>query len=195
VLLSSATQQTKHHKLTKENIMAARAATKSTAKPDAAGRRTKTAGEPPLALFADKPVTAVTQSYVDWIKENVGVDVDPQSVQISASLRRQFQKSETNQQRIAEAAERNEAEAEARAQRAEEREQRKAEREAAKAAKAAEPKAEKPAPAAKAKAAPAVKAAPAKRAAAKPAAAKATTAKPAARRRPTTKPAATDGDF
>lgn len=175
--------------------MAARTtATKSTAKTDAAGRRTKTAGEPPLAAFADKPVTAVTQSYVDWIKQEVGVDVDPQSVQISASLRRQFQKSDMNQARIAEAAERNEAEAEARAQRAEEREAKRAEREAAKAAKAAEPKAEKAAPVKKAPAAK-VAAKPAAKPAAKTAAAKPAAAKPAARRRPAATKATAGDDF
>lgn len=146
-------------------------ATKTTnAKQDAAGRRVKKAGEPPLANYADKKITPVMEDFVSYIEEQTGYKVDPLSVQLSGVLRGRFQKSDFNQSRIAERKQAIVDEAEARAQRAEERAAAKEEREAARAArveaKANAPKVEKKAaakPVAKAAAAkPAAKAAPAK---------------------------------
>jgi hypothetical protein len=181
---------------TKDAIMAARtvSATKTT---DAAGRRVKTKGEAPKANLLEKDISGITVPFTDYIESVTGYRPNERDVQLASVLRREFQNSEGNQARLAEAAQRKITDAEAREQRKLDREAAKEqreidraakaeEREAAKAAKAAEPKPEKPA--AKAKAAPAAKAKPAAKVAAKPAA-----AKPAARRRPAAK--ATDGDF
>lgn len=177
----------------RENIMAA--------KTDAAGRRVKTKGEPPLAAYADKDITPVMSVYAAWLEEQTGYKVDPLSVQLSGVLRSTFQKSDVNQKRIADRAAEIERENEERETRRKEREERKAAREAAAAEKAAAPKATKAAPAkASTKAAPAAKAAPTKSAPApkRTAATKATAAKPtASRRRPAAKPAAggAESDF
>lgn len=163
------------------------------AKTDVAGRRVAKKGEAPLARYAEKDITPVTQDYINWLEEQTGVKVDPMSVQLASVLRGPFQKSEGNQERIAAAKQRKIDEAEARATRAAERAEKKAAQEAARAAKATEPKAEKVTKTATAKAAPA-KAAPAAR---KAVAAK-TPAKAApatARRRPARAAKEADADF
>lgn len=143
------------------------------AKTDAAGRRIKKAGEPPLARYADKDITPTMEVYVGWLKEQTGYDVDPMSVQLSGVLRGTFQKSDINQSRLSEAKLAAKAEAEARAARREERAARRAEREATATEKATAKPAAKAAPAARKAAAakaPTAKATPAKRSApAKPA--------------------------
>lgn len=169
----------------------ATAATKQAKPPvDAAGRRVKKAGEAPLARFVDSPVTALQESFVEWIEANTGYKADPKSVQLGAVLRSEFQKSESNQARIAARKAELEQEAIDRAARAAERAEKRAAKEAAKAEAAANPKPKaepkaKAAPAAKATKAPAkAKAAPATKPAAKPAAKKpapATTRRRAAR--------------
>jgi hypothetical protein len=93
---------------------------------------TKTA---PKAHLIAKGTTPVVDLFLKYIKEQTGYDADPMSVQLGSTLRGEFQKSQMNQKRIADAAARKKAAAEARASRA-------AERAAAKVAKAAEPKAE-----------------------------------------------------
>lgn len=155
------------------------AARKTTnAKQDSAGRRVKTKGEAPRADLADKTITPTMERFVDYIKAQTGVDVDPQSVQLGSALRGAFQKSDENQQAIADRKVEIEREAEERAQRKADRIAKREEREAAKAARAEEranaPKAEP-----KAKAAPA-----AKKPAAKPAATKPTPAKKPVAKKP-----------
>jgi len=165
---------------------------------DAAARRPKTKGEAPKANLLEKEISGITPSFVDYIEEQTGYRPSERDVQLASVLRRDFQKSETNQARMVEAKERKEAEAEARTQRAADRAEAKEAREAARAEKA---EAKAKAPKAEPKAKPAAKAAPAKTAAktaAKPAAkataAKPAAAKPAARRRPAKAAAATE-DF
>lgn len=96
--------------------------------------------KPELAAYAEKAITPVMREYIAWLEKETGYKVDPVSVQLSSMLRPAFQKSDTNQQRLA-----------LQSARAAEREQakllRKVERENAAAEKAtAGPKAEKPAP-------------------------------------------------
>lgn len=178
--------------LTKEiKIMAVAPRKTTNAKTDAAGRRTKAAGEPALASYADKTITPVMQDFADFLTEQTGYKVDPMSVQLGSALRGTFQKSQFNQDRIAKRAEEREAEEAAKIQRAADREaarvakeqdkaDKAAAREAAAKEKAAAPKAAKPA------AKPAATKAPAKGAAAKPAAKTAKVTALASRRRPAT---------
>lgn len=169
-------------------------------KPDAAGRRVKKSGEPPMASYAEKNITPTMQAFCEWIEEQTGYKPDPMSVQLSGVLRSTFQKSDFNQNRLAERKAEKERIAQEIADRKAARAEAKAERAAARAAKAAEPKPEKKtatvskasakaAPAKKASAAP--KAAPAKRTAAP---AKKSTV-PTATRRRAAKPAGDDADF
>jgi len=167
---------------------------------DAAGRRIKKAGEPPLARIADKDVTDLQQAFTDFIFEQTGYEADAKSVALGSILRGQFQKSEGNQARMADRTVLMAAEAETRETNRVAREGRKEAAAAAKAAKALEPKVEKvvKAPVAKVvKAKPAPKAKLAPKVAVAKAASKAketvargaaAAAKPAPRRRPS-KPA------
>lgn len=100
---------------------------------DAQGRRVKTAGEPPLARYAEIEPTPLQQSFADWLKTNIGYEVDVQSVSLATSLRGEFQKSPENQ---ADLKARREAAAEAKAA----KEQRIADRKAKAAEEAAKPK-------------------------------------------------------
>jgi hypothetical protein len=79
---------------------------------------------PPHATYAEKPVTELMEEYAAWLTAETGYAVDPRSVYLASALRGTFQKSEHNQQRIADAAT-------AREQAKKDREQRKVEREAA----------------------------------------------------------------
>lgn len=76
-----------------------------------------TNNKPALAHYADKPLTPVIADYVAWLKAETGYEVDPMSVALSSALRGVFQKSPDNQQRIADAAERNLVRAQERADR------------------------------------------------------------------------------
>ena len=118
--------------------------------------------EAPYAHLADADIKPMYQEFTDWLTEQVGVEVDARTVQISNILRRQFQQSEVNQERMAGRREEREALLAARAEKRDKRDAAKAEREGAKAGKAAASKtpAKKAAPA-PAKKAPAKKAAPA----------------------------------
>ena len=58
----------------------------------------------PRAAQAAKPITPLMADYVAWLKKETGYEVDPTSVQLSGVLRAEFQKSEGNQRRMAEAA-------------------------------------------------------------------------------------------
>jgi len=167
------------------------------AKQDTAGRRVKTKGEAPRADLADKTITPTMERFAVYIEEQTGVKVDPQSVQLGSALRGAFQKSDENQQAIADRKVEMEREAEERAQRKADRIAKREEREAARAARAeeranspkaeAKPKAKPVAKTAAAKPAPAAKATPAKKPVAKTVA-----AKPAAKTRRPAKPAVAD---
>lgn len=78
---------------------------------------------PRFAHYATKEATPTMQAYADWLTRETGYAVDVQSVLLASWLRGEFQKSEDNQARIAEAAS-------AREQAKQERAERKAEREA-----------------------------------------------------------------
>lgn len=147
------------------------------AKTDVAGRRIKTKGEPALANYADKDIPAVINDFVEFLKAETGVDVDPRSIYLGSALRGTFQKSEGNQKRLADRAVAIEQEKADRIVAREERAANKLAREAArkeKAAAAAEDakaaaataKLEKAAPKAPAKKTGTSKATPAKKAAA-----------------------------
>lgn len=169
-------------------------------KPDAAGRRVKKAGEPPLASYAEKNITPTMESFVEWIEQQTGYKPDPMSVQLSGVLRSSFQKSQFNQDRLAARKAEKERLAQEVADRKAERAQAKEERAAARAAKAAEPKVAKATTAkAPAKTSTAsTKAAPkatAKAAPARATAKKAAVAPTAARRRPAKPAAGDDSDF
>jgi hypothetical protein len=88
---------------------------------------------PALARYAEKAISPVTASFIEFIENETGYTPDPLSVSIALDIHGLFQKSPANQKRTADAAARRAAEATARA-----------ERKAAREAKAAEPK---PAPA------------------------------------------------
>jgi hypothetical protein len=175
------------------------ASSKSTATQDVAGRRVKKAGEPTHANYVEKGIPTRIQEFADWLTRETGYEVDPRSVYLGSALRGTFQKSDENQERIANRAneiveqaaakeqakidrEQAKVQREAdRAAKAEEREKAAAERAAAKEAAAAEKAAAKAAAPAKTAAAKAPAKAPAKRTpAAKAAPAKATPS----RRRP-----------
>lgn len=87
-------------------------------------RKTQTPTAPRFANYAEKEATPTMQAYAEWLTRETGYDVDPRSVYLGSALRGQFQKSEGNQARIADAAS-------AREQAKTDRAQRKAEREAA----------------------------------------------------------------
>lgn len=98
-------------------------------------KNSKTAA--PLAEYATKALTPTMQDYVAWLTEQTGYKVDPQTVAIASALRVQFQKSEGNQARLAEAKVRAAEEAAAKAARKAEREAGAKERAAKKAAREA----------------------------------------------------------
>lgn len=132
----------------------------------------KTQKTAPLAHRIPAEVSPVIAAYSAWLEEQTGYKVDPMSVYLGSQLRGTFQKSEGNQQRIAQAKAARDAEAAAKAAR-------KAEREKAAQEKAA---AKEPTPAVrKTKAAPKAPAKPVRQRATKPAT---PATKPAPRRRP-----------
>ena len=108
-------------------------AEKKTRTVDPQGRRVKTAGEPPLARYAEIEPTTLQESFADWLTKNTGYAVDAQSVALATALRGEFQKSPENQ---ADLKARREAAAEAKAA----KEQRIADRKAKAAEEAAKPK-------------------------------------------------------
>lgn len=57
--------------------------------------------KPELAAYAEKAITPVMRDYIAWLEKETGYKVDPVSVQLSSMLRPAFQKSETNQKRLA----------------------------------------------------------------------------------------------
>lgn len=71
----------------------------------------------PRAAQAAKPISPLMSEYVEWLKAETGYDVDPMSVQLSGVLRGAFQKSDSNQSRIAEVAVKSAAEKAARHER------------------------------------------------------------------------------
>ena len=86
---------------------------------------------PALAKYADKPISAVHESFIGWLEEQTGYPVDPQTVAIAINLHSTWQKSDGNQKRIADMKARNAAEAVARAERKAAREAARAEKDAA----------------------------------------------------------------
>lgn len=116
----------------------------ATRKTDVAGRRIAKKGEPRLARYAEKEVTPVINLYGDWLEEEVFgsplSERDRQILFVGSALRGAFQKSDTNQNRIASRKDEIADEAEARAARAEERAAKREAREAARAERAAAPK-------------------------------------------------------
>ena len=141
------------------------AASKSTSTQDKLGRRVAKKGEPAHANYAEKAIPTRLQEYVEWLERETGYKVDPRSVYLGSALRGTFQKSDENQERIANRAQeiidqkvaREQAKidrAAAKEQRAAERAEKAAAREEAKKAAAAE-KAAAPAKAPAAKKAPA----------------------------------------
>ncbi len=89
-----------------------------------ARKTNKTTPAPRFAHYAEKEATPTMQAYADWLTRETGYAVDVQSVVLASWLRGEFQKSEENQTRIADAAS-------AREQAKTDRAERKAEREAA----------------------------------------------------------------
>lgn len=94
----------------------------------------KTTKAPRLAHYADREATPTMQAYAEWLTRETGYAVDVQSVVLASWLRGEFQKSEENQRRIADAKTRKSEEAEARAAKRAEREAAAKERAAKKAA-------------------------------------------------------------
>lgn len=94
----------------------------------------KTTKAPRLAHYATKEATPTMQAYAEWLTRETGYAVDVQSVVIASWLRGEFQKSEENQRRIADAASAREQAKQERAERKAERERKAEERAAKKAA-------------------------------------------------------------
>jgi hypothetical protein len=78
--------------------------------------KARTAPTPTLAHYADKAITPVMVDFIAFIESETGYKVDPMSVQLGSLLRGTFQKSEGNQKRIAEAAQKRAAEETAKAE-------------------------------------------------------------------------------
>lgn len=97
-------------------------------------RKTQTPTAPRFANYAEKEATPTMQAYADWLTRETGYAVDVQSVVLASWLRGEFQKSEENQRRIAEATNAREQAKQERAERKAEREQKAKERAAKKAA-------------------------------------------------------------
>lgn len=87
-----------------------------------ARKTTKTTPAPRFANYATKEATPTMQAYAEWLTRETGYAVDVQSVVLASWLRGEFQKSEENQARIADAKTRKADEAKARAARKAERE-------------------------------------------------------------------------
>lgn len=99
-----------------------------------ARKTTKTTPAPRFAHYAEKEATPTMQAYAEWLTRETGYAVDVQTVVLASWLRGEFQKSEENQTRIADAASAREQAKADRAQRKAEREQAAKERAAKKAA-------------------------------------------------------------
>lgn len=84
---------------------------------DAAGRRVKTPGEPPLAKYADKEPTELQRRFAQWIHEKTGVEPDLATVALAVNLRMAFQRSDENQVFVKQSRERAAAQREAKAAR------------------------------------------------------------------------------
>ena len=69
-----------------------------------ARKTTQTPTAPQFAHYAEKEATPTMQAYADWLTRETGYAVDVQSVVLASWLRGEFQKSEDNQRRMADAA-------------------------------------------------------------------------------------------
>ena len=101
-----------------------------------ARKTTKTTPAPRFAHYAEKEATPTMQAYAEWLTRETGYAVDVQTVVLASWLRGEFQKSDENQTRIAEAKTRKSEQAKARADRKAERDTKREQREAAILAKA-----------------------------------------------------------
>ncbi len=99
-------------------------------------RKTTETPAPRFANYATKEATPTMQAYAEWLTRETGYAVDVQSVVIASWLRGEFQKSEENQRRIADAASAREQAKQERAERKAERDAKREQREAAILAKA-----------------------------------------------------------